>query len=70
MGPHSYHSFIPSAIIAFTEPSQRTGLVSCFFMLTTISAGGVPGRTGFAVAFIHTVVLGGFMFGKVSSKAA
>mmetsp|Transcript_93556 Transcript_93556/g.288581 ORF Transcript_93556/g.288581 Transcript_93556/m.288581 type:complete len:214 (+) Transcript_93556:122-763(+) len=35
-----------------------------------MSAGSQPGRTGSAVAFIQTVCMGGFMFGRVSSRAA
>mmetsp|Transcript_43945 Transcript_43945/g.88640 ORF Transcript_43945/g.88640 Transcript_43945/m.88640 type:complete len:217 (+) Transcript_43945:493-1143(+) len=57
-------------MISLTEVSQSTGLVSCVFRLATMSAGSQPGRTGSAVAFIQTVCMGGFMFGRVSSRAA
>merc|ERR1712151_291702 len=70
IGPHSYHSVIPSFIIDWMESSHKTVLVSCAFMFSTISSGDVPGLTRCAVAFIHTECFGGFMFGSVSSKAA
>mmetsp|Transcript_173458 Transcript_173458/g.421906 ORF Transcript_173458/g.421906 Transcript_173458/m.421906 type:complete len:240 (+) Transcript_173458:376-1095(+) len=61
---------MPSAIISLQDESQSTGLVSCVLRLATMSAGSHPGRIGSAVAFIQTVCMGAFMFGKVSSKAA
>mmetsp|Transcript_89560 Transcript_89560/g.252406 ORF Transcript_89560/g.252406 Transcript_89560/m.252406 type:complete len:287 (+) Transcript_89560:200-1060(+) len=61
---------MPSAIMAFAEGSQSTELVSCLFMSATMSFGSVPGWTGSALAFIHTVCFGGFMDGSSASSAA
>merc|ERR1712060_428943 len=60
IGPHSYHSVMPSFIIAWMESSHNTVFVSCAFMFITISSGDVPGLTRSAVAFIHTECFGGF----------
>mmetsp|Transcript_97756 Transcript_97756/g.226679 ORF Transcript_97756/g.226679 Transcript_97756/m.226679 type:complete len:333 (-) Transcript_97756:562-1560(-) len=54
--------------MALTDGSHKTLLVSCFFRSSTISLGCVPGRMGDAVAFMYTVVLGGFMLGNNSSN--
>mmetsp|Transcript_127881 Transcript_127881/g.398286 ORF Transcript_127881/g.398286 Transcript_127881/m.398286 type:complete len:240 (-) Transcript_127881:24-743(-) len=61
---------MPSLIISWQEVSQSTEFVSCVFRLATMSAGSQPGRMGSAVAFIQTVCIGDFMFGRVSSRAA
>mmetsp|Transcript_147187 Transcript_147187/g.410011 ORF Transcript_147187/g.410011 Transcript_147187/m.410011 type:complete len:216 (-) Transcript_147187:125-772(-) len=54
--------------MAFTEGSQSTVLVSCLFRSAAISLGLVPGRMGAAVAFMKTVVQGGFICGSMSSR--
>mmetsp|Transcript_22531 Transcript_22531/g.67573 ORF Transcript_22531/g.67573 Transcript_22531/m.67573 type:complete len:236 (-) Transcript_22531:201-908(-) len=60
---------MPSSRSAFIDGSQSTGFVSCLFNSSTISAGSVPGRMGWAEAFIQTVCLGGFMLGNTSWSA-
>mmetsp|Transcript_18838 Transcript_18838/g.59877 ORF Transcript_18838/g.59877 Transcript_18838/m.59877 type:complete len:240 (-) Transcript_18838:483-1202(-) len=61
---------MPSLIISLQEASQSTAFVSWVLRLATMSAGSQPGLMGSAVAFIQTVCMGGFMFGRVSSSAA
>mmetsp|Transcript_62296 Transcript_62296/g.122564 ORF Transcript_62296/g.122564 Transcript_62296/m.122564 type:complete len:216 (-) Transcript_62296:173-820(-) len=49
--------------------SQSTGLVSCRFSKSTMTLGSVPGCSGCAVTLAYTMVLGGLILGRSSSKA-
>merc|ERR1712066_1169395 len=56
-------------IMALTDGSQSTGLVSCILSSSTICFGGVPAETGWAVAFMYTVEEGGLILGNIASSS-
>mmetsp|Transcript_91248 Transcript_91248/g.261161 ORF Transcript_91248/g.261161 Transcript_91248/m.261161 type:complete len:235 (+) Transcript_91248:174-878(+) len=57
-------------MIARTEESQITGLVSCFFRRLTMSCGAVPALICDPVTFMYTAHRGGFMLGNALSNAS